>query len=151
MHVVIISEELVAFNAMYLFTRTGWVSKLVSISTGLNTNVQLLFLASTCSQEYARFPEILLNISEPQILWSLCSLVFYALTLKLPIQTSLSVAPKLPVCLSSTENCHKFKKTSTPQVKVRVYLAISDVSTKGLIISIWPRQWTLFTPKVPHR
>ena len=33
------------------------------------------------------------NSSEHQILWSLCSVVFYAFTLKLPIQTSLSVAP----------------------------------------------------------
>ena len=117
MHVVIISEELVSFNATYLFTKTGQVLKLVSISTGLNTNFQLLFVASICSQECARFPEILLNISERQILWSLCSVVFHALTLKLPIQISLFVAPKLPVPLSSAENSNKFKKTSTPRSK----------------------------------
>ena len=58
---------------------------------------------------------VLQNFSERQILWSLCSVVFHALTLKLPIQTSLSVAPKIPVSLSSAENCHKFRKTSTPQ------------------------------------
>ena len=62
----------------------------------------------------ARFAEILQNFSERQILWSLCSVVFLAFTLRFPIQISLSVAPKLPVSLSSTENCHKFMKTSTP-------------------------------------
>ena len=53
--------------------------------------------------ECARFPEFLQNFSERQILWSLCSIVFHALTLKLPIQTSFSVAPKLPVSLRSGE------------------------------------------------
>ena len=66
-------------------------------------------------QGYARFPEFLQNFSEHQILWSLCSVVFHALTLKLPIQTSLSVAPKLPVSLSSGEKSEKFMKTSTTQ------------------------------------
>ena len=36
--------------------------------------------------------------------------VFHVL---MPIQTSLSLAPKLPVFLSSAENCHKFRKMST--------------------------------------
>ena len=117
MHVVIISEESVSFIAAYLFTKTGQVLKLVSISTGLNTNFELLFVASICSQECARFPEILQNISERQILWSLCSVVLHALTLKLPIKISLFVAPKLPVPLSLAENCNKFKKTSTPRSK----------------------------------
>ena len=31
----------------------------------------------------------------------LCLVVFHALTLKLPVQTSLSVVPKLPVCVRS--------------------------------------------------
>ena len=66
-------------------------------------------------QGCARFPEFLQNFSEHQILWSLCSIVFLALTLILPIQTSLSVAPKLPVSLSSGEKSEKFMKTSTPQ------------------------------------
>ena len=44
------------------------------------------------------------NFSERQILWRMCLVVFLALTLKLPIQTSLSVAPTLPVSLSSAEN-----------------------------------------------
>ena len=57
------------------------------------------------------FPEMLQNFSECQILWRMRSVVFHALTLKLPIQTSLSVAPKLPVSLHSGE---KFRKTSTP-------------------------------------
>ena len=39
---------------------------------------------------------------------------FYALTLKLPIQTSLPVAPELSVSLHSGEKCEKFRKTSTP-------------------------------------
>ena len=53
----------------------------------------------------ARFPEVWQNFSELQILWSLRSVVFLALTLKLPIQTSLSVAPKLPVCVRLGEKC----------------------------------------------
>ena len=39
---------------------------------------------------WARFAEILQSFSERQILWSLCLVVFHALTLKLPIQTSLT-------------------------------------------------------------
>ena len=61
------------------------------------------------------FAEFLQNFSERQILWSLYSVVFHALTSKLPIQTSLSVAPKLPVSLRSGENCPNFSKPSTPQ------------------------------------
>ena len=72
------------------------------------------------AQGCARFAEILQNFSERQILWSLYSVVFPALTLKLPIQISLSVAPKLPVSLSSAENCHKFRKRSTPQSAERL-------------------------------
>ena len=41
----------------------------------------------------ARFPEFLQNFSERQILWRMCLVDFHASTLKLPIQTSLSVAP----------------------------------------------------------
>ena len=41
---------------------------------------------------------------------------YHALTLKLPIQTSHSVAPKLLVSARSGEKCGKFSKTSTPQV-----------------------------------
>ena len=63
---------------------------------------------------YARFPRFLEHFSERQILWSLCSVVFYTLTLKFPIQTSLSVAPILPVSSSSHEKCPNFRKTSTP-------------------------------------
>ena len=70
-----------------------------------------LFMPQRC----ALFAEILQNFSELQILWSLCSVVFRALILKFLIQTSLSVAPKFPVSLSSAENCHKFRKTNTPQ------------------------------------
>ena len=60
------------------------------------------------------FPKFLQNFSERQILWSLCLVVFHASTLKLPIQTSLSVAPKLQVSLRSGEKCENFRKTSTP-------------------------------------
>ena len=64
----------------------------------------------------ARFPEFFLqNFSERQILWSLCSVVILALTLRLPIQTSFSVSPKLQVCVLSGEKCQNFSKTSTPQ------------------------------------
>ena len=35
---------------------------------------------------------------------------FHALLLKLPIQTSLSVAPELVVSLHSGENCENFRK-----------------------------------------
>ena len=59
------------------------------------------------------FPEILLNVSQRQILWSLCLVVFLAFTLRLPIQTSLSVAPKLQVCVRSGEKCENCRKTST--------------------------------------
>ena len=51
------------------------------------------------------------NFSERQILWSLCSVVFHALTLKLPIQTSLSVALELPLSLSSHEKFQENKPT----------------------------------------
>ena len=41
------------------------------------------------------------NCTERQILWSLCSVDFHTLTLKLPIQTLHSVAPELQVFVSS--------------------------------------------------
>ena len=72
-------------------------------------------VATDTIQGCARFREFLQNFSERQILWRMCSVVFHALTLKLPIQTSLSVAPELPVSLSSHEKCLNFRKTSTPQ------------------------------------
>ena len=61
----------------------------------------MVLVVSACSQGCARFPEFLQNFSERQILWRMCSVVFLALTLKLPIQTSPSVAPELPVSLRS--------------------------------------------------
>ena len=66
-------------------------------------------------QGRARFPEFYQNFSERQILWSLCLVVFHALTLKLPIQTLLSVVPELPVSLCSGEKSEQFMKTSTAQ------------------------------------
>ena len=77
-------------------------------------------------QGCARFPEISQNVSDRQILWSLCSVVFHALALKLPIQTSLSVAPELQVFLRSTENCQNFRKTSTPQ---SLHVRVKNVNT----------------------
>ena len=70
-----------------------------------------VFLFQGC----ARFPEFLQYFSEHQIFWSLCSVVFLALTLKLPIQTSLSVSPELQVSLNPHEKCPNFRKTSTSQ------------------------------------
>ena len=63
----------------------------------------------------ARFAQNWQNFSERHILWSLCLVVFHALTLKSPIQTSFSVVPKLPVSLSLAENCHKFRKRVNPR------------------------------------
>ena len=71
----------------------------------------MLFL---CGGGGARFAAFLQNFSERQILWSLCSVVFHALTLESPIQTSLSVALKLPISLTSYEKCPNLWKTSTP-------------------------------------
>ena len=50
------------------------------IGGGVNLLFSQIFLRC------ARFPEVLQNFSEPRILWSSCSVVFPALTLKLPIQ-----------------------------------------------------------------
>ena len=62
------------------------------------------------------FLNFLQTFIERQILWSLCLVTFHALTLKLPIQTSLSVAPKLPVSLRPGKKCKNFRKTSTALV-----------------------------------
>ena len=72
----------------------------------------------------ARFPEILLNFSEPQICGVLWAVVFYALKLKLPIQASLSVTPEFPVSLRSGENCPNFSKTSTLPLTLFVFKAL---------------------------
>ena len=56
---------------------------------------------------FACFPEFVQNFSEHQILWSLCLLVFHALTLRLPIQTSLS--------LRSHEKSPNFRKRAHPR------------------------------------
>ena len=103
----------------------------------------------TISPGCARFPEFVQNFSERQILWSLCSGVFHALTLKLPIQTSLSVAPKLQVSLSSNEKCENFSKTSTPLCKfsddLTLYLYTSPFflvkTCQGITLThrTWPR------------
>ena len=82
------------------------------------------------------FPEILQNV------WRMCLVVFHALTLKLPIQTALSVAPKLPVCLRSGEKLGKFRKTSTTLIPAQTvatsfYLDCVDlhhVSSKHFLV-----------------
>ena len=45
---------------------------------------------------------------------SLCSVDFHTFTLQFPIPTLHSVAPELPVFVSSLENCQNFSKTRTP-------------------------------------
>ena len=62
----------------------------------------------------ASFTEFLQNFSQCQIFWSLCLVVFLALTLKLIVQTSHSASPTLPVffCVQ----VKNFSKTSTPLV-----------------------------------
>ena len=45
-----------------------------------------------------------------------CKILVCVLTLKLPMETSLSVVPKLPVSLRSGENCENFRKTNTPLI-----------------------------------
>ena len=68
----------------------------------------------------ARFADILQNFSECPILWCLCLIVFHALTaltLKLPIQTLLSVALKLPIYTCSGE---KFQQNEhTPAIYLK--------------------------------
>ena len=59
------------------------------------------------------FSWILQNFSERQISWRMCLVVFHALTLELPIQTSLSVASKLPIYTRSGEKCENSNKTTT--------------------------------------
>ena len=53
-------------------------------------------------------------------------LVFLAFTLKLPIQTSLSVATKLQVCVCLGEKCRIFRKTSTLLIKVDDILTVKE-------------------------
>ena len=74
--------------------------------------------ANALAQGYARFPEFLQNFTERQILWCLCSVDFLTFTLKLPIQTLLSVVPILPYFARSGEKCQKFSKTSTSREKM---------------------------------
>ena len=67
----------------------------------------------------ACFVEMLQNFRERPVLWRMYSIVSLAFTLRLPIQTSLSVAPKLQVCVRSGEKCQKFRKTATPLCSIR--------------------------------
>ena len=69
-----------------------------------------------CVTDEIRDVLVLLDFSERQILWSLCSVDFHTFILQLPIQTLHSVAPEFQVFVSSLENCQNFSKTSTPLV-----------------------------------
>ena len=60
---------------------------------------QHFFLTQGC----ARFAEIGQQYFEFQILWSLSSVDFHTLTLQLPIQTLISVAPEFQVFVNSLE------------------------------------------------
>ena len=62
------------------------------------------------NQGCVRFPETLHNLSVHQILWSFCSVVFHALTLKFPIQTLHSVAPELQVFCEFTWKLSKIQQ-----------------------------------------
>ena len=64
----------------------------------------------------ARFLEFVRNFSECHTLWSLRSVNFLTFTLKLLVQTSLSVRPKLSVSVRSADKCGKFSKTLTTRV-----------------------------------
>ena len=81
------------------------------LATWCSTWISVWLCPKWPMQQCARFPEIVQNFREHQMLWSLCSLVFLALILNSPIQTSLSVGPKLQVSLSSHEKCGEFWKT----------------------------------------
>ena len=71
------------------------------------------------------FLNFLQNYSECQILWSLCLVVFHTLTLRLTIQTSLSVVPELQVSLHLGENVKIAGKTSTSRRGVCLGAAVS--------------------------
>ena len=86
-----------SFASRSHFGRFLWSDKSYS-----NTNLKLM-------QGYACFLEFLQNYSERQILWNLPLVVFHALILKLPIQTSLSVAPKLQDSFSFRWKLWKFQ------------------------------------------
>ena len=68
-------------------------------SSDIVNSVQPVGTQLTLDLRCAHFADFLQNYSERQIFLKLCSVVFHALTLKLPIQTSLFVAPELPVSL----------------------------------------------------
>ena len=63
----------------------------------------------------ARFPELLHNFSEHQILWRMCSVVFHALTLRLFLQTSLSVYVHV-------KNVKILVKQAHPRIEIDIYL-----------------------------
>ena len=74
----------------------------------------------------ALFPEFLQNFSERQILWSLCSIVFHALTLKLPIQTLLYVAPTYTVFWCTTLSRDKRQITVVFEIHVDTWVYSKD-------------------------
>ena len=80
---------------------------------------ELQLLAFVDIRSILVFLKFLINCSERQFLWGLCLVVFRALTLEVPIQTSLSVAPELPVSLRLDEKCQKFRKLLHPRDLLR--------------------------------
>ena len=109
------------FPEIHLWCDTCW--PLDSLNSFSHMRVSVNF-----NPRCACFPEFVQNFSERQILWSLCSVVFHTLTLKLPIQTLHSVF------VSSLENCLNFSKTSTP-------LRPARLSTPTLCVYVHAGKW----------
>ena len=95
-------------------------------------------------QKENRFPEFLQNFRECQILWNLCLVVFLTFTLRLLIQTSLSVAPKLQVWVRSGENCENVRKTNTSHGILswkrrykEVYIRAIEIKQRARLFKVW--------------
>ena len=102
------------------------------ISYHLNEVIFSFLRTTSCMWSSAGMWSFCWNFSERQILWSLCSVDFYALALKYPIQTLHSVAPELQVFVSSLENCQNFSKTSTPLMSLdRAIHKVADLTVAG--------------------
>ena len=84
----------------------------MSHNVGLANSLQLFLQCKTVDwQGCARFPEIVQNFSERQILWSLCSVDLLALTLKFKLHFLWHLNSKF-----SVEKCENFRKSSIPSV-----------------------------------
>ena len=115
-HIIIIEYSLTPVTILHRSLLTlDWQKSLLEWNSLISC---VLEVVSKYAQGYARFSEILQNFSERQILWSLCSVVFLALTLKLSIQTSRSVLPKVQVCARSDKNVNISAKQVHPRVLI---------------------------------